>query len=184
MHFRSSEPLLLSFALLLSACAPMDGPDRRDDMRPGGQAPGVHSVSLTDRHQALLAELGAELNIGPDQRVAWDDYCTAVGALVADQMRGSRAVAASDDAVRQIDRKVDVVRNRLAAMEDIQLAAERLYQALSPAQRTLADQRLAATVPALYSGLGDRQDGRREAGEGADGRKGRRGPPQGGGGGF
>jgi len=177
--------LLLLLPCVVVACAPMGGP--RGDSGPGGGAPGddargPRSVSISEIHGEMLARVETELVITAAQRPAWDDYCAAVGALMNDQMRASRTVARSDDAVHQIARKVDVVRNRLAAMEDIQRAAKSLYAVLTPEQRHIADSRLAATVPALYSGLGESRPG--AYGGGKD-RNDRRGPPPGGpGGGF
>jgi len=175
--------LLLLLPIIVVACAPMGGPGGGRDPRGGGQGDdtaGPRSVSISEIHGELLARVEADLVITTAQRPAWDAYCAAVGALMNDQMRTGHSVARSDDAVRQIDRKVDVVRNRLAAMEDIGRAAERLYSVLTPEQRRIADIRLAATVPALYSGVNDADRGG-AAGRGGD----RRGPPAGGpGGGF
>jgi len=182
MNVRRTSLLLLLPSVIV-ACAPMGGPGGGRD--PRGDAPvnersGPRTVSISAIHGELLARVESDLVITSAQRPAWDDYCAAVGALMNDQMRASRTVARSDDAVRQIGRKVDVVRNRLAAMEEIQRAAGQLYSVLTPEQQRIADIRLAATVPALYSGISD------GAGGAADGRGGdRRGPPPGGpGGGF
>lgn len=183
MPARSAHAALAGLALLaLVACAPTGGRGGPGDM--GGAPPeegrsGPRTVSLASMHGELLAQVGADLMISAAQRPAWARYCDAVGALMTDQLRERRVVASSDDAVRQIGRKVDVVRNRLAAMEDIQSAADALYAGLSPEQRRIADVRLAGTVPALYSGVtgeggagGDRSPSRE-----------RRGPPSGGPGG-
>jgi len=189
MNSRRAHVALFGVALIsLVACAPMGGPGGRGGPGEMGGRPGddamagqaePRTVSLASMHGELLARVGADLVIADPQRAAWDDYCDAVGALMTDQMRGTRVVATSDDAVRQIGRKVDVVRNRLAAMEEIQAAAERLYTVLTPEQRRIADVRLAATVPALYSGLSDDGNSRGGRGQSND----RRGPPSGGPGG-
>lgn len=179
MNSRFTHAALLGVAMVsLGACAPISGRGGPGEM--GGGPPdggaGPRAVSLTSIHGELLAQVGADLAITDAQRSVWDDYCDAVGALMTDQMRARRVVASSDNAVQQIGRKVDVVRNRLAAMEDIQMAASRLYTALTPEQQRIADVRLAATVPALYSGV---NADRGERGQPRD----RRGPPPGGPGG-
>jgi len=186
MNARIAQVTLFGVAMVsLIACAPMGGRGGPGDMGGGPPDGGLdggnspRSVSLASVHGELLATVGADLVISDAQRPAWDDYCDAVGALMSDQTRARHAVARSDNAVQQIGRKVDVVRNRLAAMEDIQMAADRLYTVLTPEQQRIADVRLAATVPALYSGLSEGNGGR--GGRGASGE--RRGPPSGGPGG-
>ena len=72
---------------------------------------------------------------------------------MADQMKQESASFARRTAVQQINSKVDTVRNRLAAMEDVSDKAVMLYQSLDDAQKKIADLRLPATVPTLYSGL-------------------------------
>jgi len=94
-------------------------------------------------------------------------------------------------ALQQIARKVDTVRKRLTAMEDIQEAASKLYAALDDKQKLTADQLLPSTIPALYSGLGGgggggggkERSGERPGGRGGPG-GGMGGPGGGMGGGF
>ncbi|MBI4996320.1 MAG: Spy/CpxP family protein refolding chaperone [Rhodocyclales bacterium] len=150
---------------------------------PGGRprgpvmASGSHLVASMEQQ---LDNLRFQLKLRPEQESAWLTYQEKVGALVADQLRpAAPAVIAAGNALRQIDRKTDVVRNRLAALEDIGDAARRLYDKLDETQRATADRLLAATVPALYSGLAAERpegDGR---GRGGPGRPGQddRGPP-------
>jgi hypothetical protein len=74
-----------------------------------------------------------------------------VVALLDDLSRNAQAPG-GENALQQIDRKVDTVRNRLTAMEDLLDAAKKLYAALSDGQKEMADRMLPGTVPALYSG--------------------------------
>lgn len=156
---------ILCLALSVAACAPMGGrggppgggmPDRdRSEVGPrsvSASGGGSYVVELTQRQ---LMETAQALNLTPRQQVLWDTYQTRIGALMADQMRVEFSEPMRRGALQQINGKVDTVRNRLAAMEDIAEAAKTLYQSLDAKQREIADQRLAATVPALYSGLGD-----------------------------
>ena len=50
-------------------------------------------------------------------------------------------------ALQRIDQSVDAARNRLTALEDISSAAKALYGRLTPEQQSLADTRLATTLP-------------------------------------
>ncbi len=102
---------------------------------------------------AQLADTGAKLKLSPEQWVLWDRYQTRVLALMDDQMHAPAESALAQNALQQIDRKVDTVRNRLAAMEDIADSAHLLYASLTTEQKAIADQLLPGTLPALYSGL-------------------------------
>jgi hypothetical protein len=122
------------------------------DGRPRGSimASGSHLIASTEQQ---LDNLRFQLKLHPEQESAWLSYQEKVGALVADQLRPEpTAVAEAGNAVRQVDRKADVVRNRLAAIEDIGDAARHLYDLLDEQQRAVADRLLAATVPSVYSG--------------------------------
>jgi hypothetical protein len=169
-------PALLATTLALSACAPMGGrgpvsapPDGRDER--SGSGPSV--VADTQERLRLTAEA---LRLTPVQRPLWDNYQEKIGALMADQMK-LEAYQARQGALQQISRKVDTVRNRLTAMEDIQESAGKLYAALDDKQKQTADQMLISTVPAVYSGL---TGGGGVAGERGGDKGGRGGPPGGG----
>jgi hypothetical protein len=59
----------------------------------------------------------------------------------------------------RIDQTVDVARNRLTALEDIASAAKALYARLTPEQQSLADARLATTLPTTtVAGFGGAPD--------------------------
>lgn len=161
---------LIVFALLLPACSSTPGPDID---RPRGDPPGVRNdggdggARIREDLRTQLSEVEQRLGLTPRQQTLWDRYRETVGALMADQLRMDPRPTTRVDAVRQIGRKVDVVRNRLVAMEDIADAASRLYDALDAEQRKVADRLLPGTVPALYSGLaaqgspaGERRDRR------------------------
>jgi hypothetical protein len=152
---------------------PPDGPGGRP--RGPVMASGSHLIANTEQQ---LDNLRFQLKLRPEQEAAWLDYQEKVGALVADQLRPTAPEGiGSGNALRQIDRKTDVVRNRLAALEDIGDAARRLYGKLDETQRGVADRLLAATVPALYSGLAsERPQGDGRGGPGKPG-LGDRGPP-------
>lgn len=144
---------LLGLVLLTTACA--SGPDDDFDRSRSGPPAEARSGSagVVDDLQTQLAEVEQSLSLTPLQQPLWERYRETIGALMADQLRLDPRPVTRIDAVKQIGRKVDVVRNRLVAMEDIAEAAELLYGTLDPDQRRVADRLLPGTVPALYSGL-------------------------------
>jgi len=134
-----------------------------------GAAPGAGDVErgsrelnlLTEEFSAHLLEVQQRLKLEAGQQAAWEVFAARVQALMQDQMRGVAAASEHEDAPHRINRRVDVVRNRLAAMEEIADAASQLYALLTAEQRKLADELLPTTVPALYSGLSDLAHGPR-----------------------
>ena len=148
--------ILLFLLVLLGACAPIVG-GRGEPPGDGGNAAndrrGAATISVTDQQQAQLVETAAELKLTPRQLVLWETYQQKVGALMADQLRAESPPNRRLSAPQQIDSRVATVRHRLAAIEDAQQAANAVYEALDVEQKKVADQRLAATVPQLYSGL-------------------------------
>ncbi|RKT50757.1 LTXXQ motif family protein [Azonexus fungiphilus] len=137
--------LLLLSMLALAACAPIAGRGGPDGAPPSaGGGCGMAVESLDER----LRKTADALKLTPPQNALWETYQAAVGALLADQRR-VQGYRARQDAAQQIAGKVDAVRNRLSALEDIQDAAGKLYAALDEGQRKQADALLAATVPGL-----------------------------------
>lgn len=68
----------------------------------------------------------------------------------ADDISRERDRGQSDapaNSLAQIDRTVDLARNRLTALEDIASAAKTLYGALTAEQKKIADSRLASLIP-------------------------------------
>ena len=180
---KTQATTLLIFSLLaITACAPMDGRNGPDGGQPGrGQMEGGGGATVVDNLQTQLQKTAEALNLTPPQAVLWDAYQEKVGALMADQMKMPPYSASRQNALRQISQKVETVRNRLTAMEEIQEAASKLYGSLDEKQKAIADQTLPQTVPALYSGLGSGSGGK-SGGERNSERPSGRGGPGGGGG--
>lgn len=154
-------------------------PQRGEGDETSASAPGPVAQLQTQLQQTSDA-----LKLTPKQAVLWDAYQEKVGALMADQMKQlTYSVSLRQSAPQQITRKVEVVRNRLAAMEDIQEAAGKLYASLDAEQRKIADTRLPQTVPALYSGFVGEANGRERRGEPPGGGRAGMGGPGGSGGG-
>lgn len=140
------------------------GGRQRGERREAGEAMTPSQSPFAAIAEAL-ERTERELKLTPAQLPHWTRYQRRIEALLDDQMRPP---SASDSAagLAAISRKVDVVRNRLAAMEQIEGAARALHAALSPEQKALADTLLPATVPALYSGLAAQAEGVGRGGRG------------------
>lgn len=148
------------------------------DGDPGMSGPPANAppATLTSQFEAQLDSVRTALKLTPAQQPLWQRYQDHVMALMSDMTRDPEPAPEGQSAPQKIDRNVNVVRDRLTAMEDIAAAASSLYDVLDAAQKKTADLRLAATVPPLYSGLTPQGGGRPPGG----GRT--RGPSAGGGG--
>lgn len=169
---------LMVLGVLAGCASPQGGPGGSPGggFEPGGGRGGNPTAfrSPIEQIQEQLAETASALKLTPKQTVLWESYQASVGALMADQVKREVYASTPRTALQQIHAKVDVVRNRLAAMEEVAERATALYQSLDETQKKIADQRLVATVPALYSGLVVQGgEGGRSAGSGPGGPGGR-----------
>lgn len=150
----------------------------------GDRGPGERrSVSANqnpavDQAAKRLADVHEQLKLRPDQEAVWEAYGDRVMALMADQLRPPAYLASGVtggvadggqklNALAQMEQKVDVVRDRLTALEDLMEMARRLYGRLDGEQQRVADSLLPATLPELYSGLW--QGGNNRGGPGGPG---------------
>jgi hypothetical protein len=117
----------------------------------------VTTMSANDQARLQLSNTHVALKLTPEQAPAWQAYENKVVDLLDDLSRGIHP--AEGGALKQINARVDVVRNRLTAMEDIADAATKLYGVLTEEQKSTADRMLAATLPTLYSGAPMRTGG-------------------------
>jgi len=153
--------LALLFALSGQACAQFGGSP--GGMRRGGGAEnrarssdstaGVTRLTANDEIRLQLTDVRLALKLSPEQAASWQAYEDRVLSLLDDLSRGGE-VATGGDALKQIDNRIGIVRNRLTAMEDIADAARKLYAGLSDEQKSVADRALPGTLPTLYSGAG------------------------------
>ena len=141
-----------TLSLLLAACA---SPSGGSGGSPGGGKPGefssVNCKSVVEQSRAALAESVRTLALSPRQLVLWEDYAASVRALVSDQIHLETFAGGRRSAVQQIDAKTAALRQHLAYQEAAAASAATLYQSLDEAQKRIADQQLAATVPDLYA---------------------------------
>ncbi len=125
----------------------------RDEPRQQSRAPASAAEArerATDQAQMQLNNARRTLRLTPAQDPLFDTYQDRVVALLDDLNRGVPPTTVADSAIKQIDRRVDLLRNRLAALEDVADAARRLYAALTPEQKETADRVLPGTLPAMY----------------------------------
>jgi hypothetical protein len=118
--------------------------------RPSDEMSGVTRMSANDQIRMQITDTRLALKLEPAQNAAWQAYEDRILGLLSDMSRGTSA-SAGGDATKQIDLKVDLARNRLAAMEELSEAAKKLYAGLSAEQKQVADRMLPGTVPALFS---------------------------------
>ena len=135
--------------LATSASAQFGG--RRDMGRGGGAGEGGKGGERrepTPPLEVTLHEFHEDLKLAAAQEPLFERYAEAIRALADDLARErSRSAAETQAALAvRIDRNVDMMRNRLAAVEDIAAAAKALYGSLSAEQQTLADPRLATLM--------------------------------------
>jgi len=126
-----------------------EGDDARKQVR-GPASAAEAQERASDLAQMQLNQARRQLRLTPAQDPLYDTYQERVVALLDDLNRGVAPTTAGDSAIKQIDRRVDLLRNRLAAFEDVSDAARRLYGALTPEQKETADRVLPGTLPALY----------------------------------
>jgi hypothetical protein len=116
----------------------------------------VTMMSANDQARLQLSSARMALKLTPEQAPAWQVYENKVVDLLDDLARGSSTP--EGNALKQINARIDVVRNRLTALEDISDAAVKLYGVLTEEQKSTADRTLAGTLPTLYSGAPLRPD--------------------------
>src|SRR3954471_17052322 len=99
--------------------------------------PHVNALEVTAH------EFHEDLKLTPEQEPLWEAYLGKVRALGNDVVRERTQQPSGRTVTQQIDRIVDVARNRLAALEDIAQAGKDLYAKLTSDQQPLANPRLA-----------------------------------------
>ena len=107
-------------------------------------------MTVVSSMQFRLETLEEDLRLLPEQRSAWLAYRERVLKMAEDAQRAARMVLGGEMAApKRLDQLADVARDRLTAIEDIVDAGKNLYAILTPAQKSVADRRMAAPVMAL-----------------------------------
>jgi len=117
-------------------------PPKSDDAR-------MVNANLPELVGIRLSQLEEDLQITSAQAPLWKTYRTRVMDMLEDTKRGPRVSASETNAPKRLDALADMARNRLTAVEDIVEAGKALYASLTPAQREVADRRLALPLATL-----------------------------------
>ena len=108
-----------------------------------------------------LSVLQEDLKLTAEQSAAWQSFAGKARAYVSDlareASRGTVSISANTpqaSGLQHIGLAVDIARNRLAALEEVETSAKALYQILVPAQKTLVDMRIPAIIAPRPAGGG------------------------------
>ncbi|MGL4576984.1 MAG: hypothetical protein ACRCV9_19505 [Burkholderiaceae bacterium] len=95
----------------------------------------------TERIGKQLEELRKQLTLTADNKPYFDDFATKLSAYAADELKrstGPRTISAG--LIGRLKASVAESSNRYAALEDLQISAQRLYDNLNEADRRLLNQ--------------------------------------------
>ena len=134
-HAQRSDPRSLE-SLLKNA------PPKGDDAR-------MVNANLPELVALRMSQLEEDLQITATQMPLWKTYRARVMDMLEDTKRGPRVSASETTAPKRLDALADMSRNRLTAVEDIVDAGKALYASLTPAQKEVADRRLALPLATL-----------------------------------
>jgi len=116
---------------------------------PKGDDAKVVNANLTELATIRVNQLEEDLNLTAAQLPLWNKYKAQLLDMIEDVKRGARVSASESTAPKRLDGLADTARNRLTAIEDIVDAGKALYAALTPAQKEVADRRLALPLATL-----------------------------------
>ena len=153
MKWATLLTLLAASALLPGAHAQRSDPRSIEQLLksapPKGDDARTINANLPELVSIRLAQLEEDLQFTPAQMPLWTTFRTRVMDMLEDAKRGARVSASETTAPKRLDALADMARNRLTAVEDIVDAGKALYASLTPAQRDIADRRLALPLATL-----------------------------------
>lgn len=133
----------LALALLATGLLTLPARAQTDPPPPPATTPAPAAAPLRP-----LERLRDSLALTPSQLPLWLAYVGRLDSYTQQRYREKPQPAPETaSATQQLAHLVDLQQNRLAALEDIELAVRDLYVTLTPAQRKLADEQLIGTVP-------------------------------------
>lgn len=137
----------------------------REDGREGGKEAGPANAGApalvsADQLNYQLNALQVDMRLTPEQVAVWTGFADQVRALQADaareRSRGVSAVGANKPAasasLQAIRVAVDRARNRMTALEDLEISTKALYDVLQADQKAQADLRLMPFLAPLLRG--------------------------------
>ncbi len=108
---------------------------------PGAAAGGRAAVNMEERMDARQSFLKNELKITADQQAAWDAYATQAKTQVATmQAFHAQPPSTAQTATERIEQRAERAKLRAEQMKAMSAAVKDLYAALTPEQKTIADQ--------------------------------------------
>lgn len=170
-----------------AAWAQAGGNSASPDAQRPAEAPRASTyLSSSQNFDGSLELVRNRLGLTPEQQPLWRAYESAVDAYTGQHYREMPVFASQEEkAPRQIGKLVDVLQNRLAALENVEQAAKDLYASLLPEQQKTANQMLLSTVPTFVSSVSSASpspaDGGRKGGRSDGAMRSRRGGGMGGG---
>ena len=119
-----------------------------DSSRPTESFGTSTNLNSLGKFDSSLDQARDHLALKQEQQPLWRAYASKVDAYT-DRFYREEPVTSSqaDTAPRKIGRLVDNLQNRLAALEDVELAAKNLFEGLTPEQQKTANQMLLSTIP-------------------------------------
>jgi hypothetical protein len=112
----------------------------------------IMSWAQSKNSEGSLALFHDRLALTVQQQGFWSVFENKVDAYTSGYYRQKPVVPAPEDAApHQVGRLVDNLQNRLAALEEVELAARALYANLIPDQQKIANQMLISTIPTFTS---------------------------------
>ena len=106
-------------------------------------APALATTGLS------TAQLLERLALSPAQLPLWQGFENSLARYTALRYRETPVLASENSIAQQLTLRISQQQNRLAALEELELAIKPLLQSLSPEQLTLANQVLPGTIPVL-----------------------------------
>ncbi len=111
--------------------------------------------------EGRLAALKVELKITPDQELAWQAFTTnarqqAATMIARRSQMFSQTSAATPTAPERMAQRIEIAKQRVASLEGMSAAVKDLYAALTPEQKTLADNLLGRGPMGRFGGRGPR----------------------------
>ncbi len=135
------------------------GCEREGAKEAGPAGAGAPDLVSANQLNYQLNTLQVDMRLTPEQAGAWSGFADRVRALQADaareRSRGVSAVGATptgSGSMQAIRVSVDRSRNRMTALEDLEMSAKALYDLLQADQKAQADSRLVPFLAPLLRG--------------------------------
>ena len=120
-------------------------PDASASPRTGDalSTPGTAASKIRDK----LYDLRLQLMITPEQSALWDRFSDAVWDLSTRGGPGSVPPVDEQNVAQLVQQRAAQAQDRARRMQSVSDALSKLYEALTPEQRHVADQNLASAIP-------------------------------------